>query len=174
MNYLKKEYYKMMCNVLSLSEDDLTDNERILIEHGFRLFNEKMEDIQILNDENRRILIELANMKSYFEDFDNERKSKLQTIFAEAYKITGRLIIILERSYPEDSVIFSSIFIILVCSILMSLTNLFSVFPVFPVVPLFSRILFTFLSVSRLVFICVVSFLIVLIIFLYVSSLCFC
>lgn len=65
----------MMCNVLSLSEDDLTDNERILIEHGFRLFNEKMEDIQILNDENRRISIELANMKSYLEDFDNERKS---------------------------------------------------------------------------------------------------
>ena len=52
----------MMRNVLSLSEDDLTDNERILIEHGFRLFNEKMEDIQILNDENRRISIELANM----------------------------------------------------------------------------------------------------------------
>lgn len=75
MNYLKKEYYKMMCNILSLSEDDLTDNERILIEHGFRLFNEKMEDIQILNDENRRISIELANMKSYLEDFDNERKS---------------------------------------------------------------------------------------------------
>lgn len=65
----------MMCNVLSLSEYDLTDNERILIEHGFRLFNEKMEDIQILNDENRRISIELANMKSYLEDFDNERKS---------------------------------------------------------------------------------------------------
>lgn len=75
MNYLKKEYYKMMCNILSLSEYDLTDNERILIEHGFRLFNEKMEDIQILNDENRRISIELANMKSYLEDFDNERKS---------------------------------------------------------------------------------------------------
>lgn len=65
----------MMCNILSLSEDDLTDNEKILIEQGFRLFNEKMEDIQILNDENRRISIELANMKSYLEDFDNERKS---------------------------------------------------------------------------------------------------
>jgi hypothetical protein len=34
-----------------------------------------MEDIQILNDENRRISIELANMKSYFEDFDNERRN---------------------------------------------------------------------------------------------------
>jgi hypothetical protein len=75
MNFLKKEYYKIMCDKLSLSEDDLTDNERILIEHGFRLFNEKMEDIQILNDENRRISIELANMKSYFEDFDNERRN---------------------------------------------------------------------------------------------------
>lgn len=65
----------MMCNILSLSEDDLTDNEKILIEQGFRLFNEKMEDTQILNDENRRISIELANMKSYLEDFENERKS---------------------------------------------------------------------------------------------------
>jgi hypothetical protein len=75
MNFLKKEYYKIMCDKLFLSKDDLTDNERILIEHGFRLFNEKMEDIQILNDENRRISIELANMKSYFEDFDNERRN---------------------------------------------------------------------------------------------------
>jgi len=76
MNFLKKEYYKIMCDKLSLSKEDLTDNEKKLIDTGFTLFDEKMEEIQILNSELRRISIELANMKSYFEDFDNERKNK--------------------------------------------------------------------------------------------------
>ena len=64
-----------MCDKLSLSKEDLTDNEKTLIDTGFTLFDEKMEEIQILNSELRRISIELANMKSYFEDFDNERKN---------------------------------------------------------------------------------------------------
>lgn len=76
--FLKKEYIKIMCDNLLLSEEDLTDNERDLIEYGFRLFYEKMEEIQILNDENRRISIELSNIKSYIDDVDEERKKSQQ------------------------------------------------------------------------------------------------
>ena len=78
MDFIKKEYYKIMCNKLSLSEDDLTNNEKILIEFSYSLFNEKMEDIQILKDENRRISIELSNIKTYIDDVDEERKKYRQ------------------------------------------------------------------------------------------------
>lgn len=78
MDFIKKEYYKIMCNKLSLSEDDLTNNEKILIEFSYSLFNEKMGDIQILKDENRRISIELSNIKTYIDDVDEERKKYRQ------------------------------------------------------------------------------------------------
>lgn len=65
----------MMCNKLTLCEEDLTDNEKILIDYGFTLFDEKLEDIKILKDEIYRISIELSNMKSYIEDVDEERKN---------------------------------------------------------------------------------------------------
>lgn len=65
----------MMCNKLTLCEEDLTDSERTLIDYGFTLFNEKIEDIKILKDEIYRISIELSNMKSYIEDVDEERKN---------------------------------------------------------------------------------------------------
>jgi len=64
----------MMCNKLTLCEEDLTDSERTLIDYGFTLFDEKIEDIKILKDEIYRISIELSNMKSYIEDVDEERK----------------------------------------------------------------------------------------------------
>jgi len=78
MSYLKKEYFKMMCNKLSLSKEDLTDNELTLISSGFELFDEKMEEIKLLNDELRRISIELANIKSYISDFDDDRRNNNQ------------------------------------------------------------------------------------------------
>lgn len=67
---LKEQYTEMMANKISVSLKDLTDNEKILIETGFNLFSEKLEDIKILNDENKRISIELANLKAYRDDSD--------------------------------------------------------------------------------------------------------
>jgi hypothetical protein len=65
---LKEQYFEMMANKISVSLEDLTDNEKTLIEAGFDLFSEKLEDIKIINDENKRISIELANLKSFNED----------------------------------------------------------------------------------------------------------
>jgi hypothetical protein len=65
---LKEQYIEMMANKISVSIEDLTENEKNIIEAGYQLFSEKMEDIKILNDENRRISIELANIKSFNED----------------------------------------------------------------------------------------------------------
>jgi hypothetical protein len=65
---LKEQYFEMMANKICVSLEDLTDNEKTLIEAGFDLFSEKLEDIKIINDENKRISIELANLKSFNED----------------------------------------------------------------------------------------------------------
>jgi hypothetical protein len=44
-----------------------------IIEYGYTIFSEKLEDNRILEDENRRISIELSNLKSYVDDLDNDR-----------------------------------------------------------------------------------------------------
>jgi hypothetical protein len=70
---LKEKFTEMMANKITVSLDDLSDNEKILIESAYETFKEKLEDIKILEDENRRISIELANLKSYTEDSNNDR-----------------------------------------------------------------------------------------------------
>jgi hypothetical protein len=67
---LKEQYIELMANKISVSLEDLTDNEMTIIESGFNLFSEKLEDIKILNDENKRISIELANLKAYRDNSD--------------------------------------------------------------------------------------------------------
>lgn len=67
---LKEKFTEMMANRICVSLEDLTDNEKILIESAYETFKEKLEDIKILEDENRRISIELANLKAYNDDSD--------------------------------------------------------------------------------------------------------
>ncbi len=68
---LKEKFTEMMANRICVSLEDLTDNEKILIESAYETFKEKLEDIKILEDENRRISIELANLKAYNDDSDD-------------------------------------------------------------------------------------------------------
>ena len=68
---LKEKFTEMMANRICVSLEDLTDNEKILIESAYETFKEKLEDIKILEDENRRISIELANLKAYNDDSVN-------------------------------------------------------------------------------------------------------
>jgi len=71
---LKERYIEMMSNRISVSVEDLTDNEMSIIEYGYTIFSEKLDDIKILEDENRRISVELANIKSYRDDLLNDTK----------------------------------------------------------------------------------------------------
>jgi len=65
---LKEQYIEIFTNRLSISKDDLTDVENDIINIGYELMLEKLEDLKIVNDENRRISIELANLRSYIDD----------------------------------------------------------------------------------------------------------
>lgn len=67
---LKDEYIDLVVNKLTIVKDDLTDNENEIINIGYDLLKEKLEDIKILNDENKRISLELANLRSSLDDND--------------------------------------------------------------------------------------------------------
>ena len=65
---LKKEYTKLLASSISVSIEDLTENEKTLIDKSFELFEEKRDDLKIANDEVKRLSIELANNKAIHED----------------------------------------------------------------------------------------------------------
>ncbi len=72
MESLKDKYVKLLAGRITVSVDDLTDNELKLINESFELFSEKLDDIRVLNDELKRISVELANLKAMRDDSEND------------------------------------------------------------------------------------------------------
>jgi len=72
MESLKDKYIKLLAGKITVSVDDLTENELSLITESFELFSEKLDDIKILNDELKRISVELANLKAMHDDSEND------------------------------------------------------------------------------------------------------
>ena len=72
MESLKDKYVKLLSGRITVSIDDLTDNELKLINESFELFSEKLDDIKILKDELKRVSIELANLKAMQDDSEND------------------------------------------------------------------------------------------------------
>jgi uncharacterized Fe-S cluster-containing radical SAM superfamily protein len=72
MESLKDKYVKLLAGRITVSVDDLTDNEFKLINESFELFSEKLDDIRILNDELKRVNIELINLKAMRDDSEND------------------------------------------------------------------------------------------------------
>lgn len=67
---LKDQYYDLVTNRILVSKDDLTENEIEIIEFGFELMKEKLEDIKILKDDIKRLSIENSNLRAYNDDKD--------------------------------------------------------------------------------------------------------
>jgi hypothetical protein len=72
MDSLKDKYIKLLAGKITVSVDDLTDNELKLINESYELFSEKLGDIRLLNEEIKRISVELANLKAMQDDSDND------------------------------------------------------------------------------------------------------
>jgi hypothetical protein len=66
---LKEQYRDLVTDKISISKEDLTETEETIIDIGYNLLVEKMDDIKILKDELRRVSIDLANMKAFNSDF---------------------------------------------------------------------------------------------------------
>ena len=67
---LKGQYYDLVTNRILVSKDDLTENEIGIIEFGFELMKDKLDNIKILKDDIKRLSIENANLKAYNDDKD--------------------------------------------------------------------------------------------------------
>lgn len=67
---LKEQYLDLVIDRITVSKEDLTEVEEQIINIGYELLSEKLDDIKILNDEIKRISLELANLKSYQDDTD--------------------------------------------------------------------------------------------------------
>ena len=67
---LKDQYYDLVTDEIKVPKEDLTENEISIIEFGFELMKEKLEDLKILNDDIKRLSIENANLRAYNDDKD--------------------------------------------------------------------------------------------------------
>lgn len=61
---MKEKYKKLLADHVSISLEDLTPSEIGIIDKSFELFDDKLNDIKTLNDEVKRLSIELANVKA--------------------------------------------------------------------------------------------------------------
>ena len=69
---LKEKYTKLLADHITVSVEDLTKNELDLINQSFILFEEKLDDIKVGNDEIKRLSIELANYKAMYGNFNED------------------------------------------------------------------------------------------------------
>lgn len=67
---LKEEYKKTIADKLSISIEDLTETELKIIDNCFDIFKDRLEDLKILTEENKRLSIENANLKAYKDNKD--------------------------------------------------------------------------------------------------------
>lgn len=74
---LKERYTKLIADRVTISIEDLTESEKGIIDESFELFQEKMDDLKIANDEVKRLSVELANYKAMYSQksgrFDDDR-----------------------------------------------------------------------------------------------------
>lgn len=72
MSYLKNEYIKSIADKVSISVEDLTETELQIIHACFDIFKDRLSDIKTIDDENKRLNIEIANLKAYKDNKDYE------------------------------------------------------------------------------------------------------
>ena len=79
---LKEQYEELILSKLfpdrkiEFVREELIDNEKMIIEFTYELFQEKLDDMKILKDEITRISVENAKLKSFNDnkdyDYDDE------------------------------------------------------------------------------------------------------
>jgi hypothetical protein len=67
---LRDQYYDVILSKIMIPREELNEVEMEIMDAGFELMKEKLEDIKILNDEIKRLSIENANLKAYNDDKD--------------------------------------------------------------------------------------------------------
>ena len=73
---LKDRYKELILSRVLIDKEELTDEESSIINFSYELFQEKLDDIKLLNNEIVRLSIELANLKSYNDNNDYDYEDK--------------------------------------------------------------------------------------------------
>lgn len=80
---IKDKYIKLLADSITVSVEDLSPNELAIITKSFELWEEKMEEIKLANDEIKILFIKLANLKSSLDDsnyhFDDDHSEPEQS-----------------------------------------------------------------------------------------------
>lgn len=69
---LKDRYRELILSKVLIKEEDLTEEESSIIDVTYELFEEKLGDMKILQDEINRLSLELANLKASNDNSDYE------------------------------------------------------------------------------------------------------
>jgi hypothetical protein len=69
---LKDRYKELILSKVFIKEEDLTEEESHIIDVTFELFNEKLSDLKLLQDEIVRLSVENANLKASMDNNDYE------------------------------------------------------------------------------------------------------
>lgn len=67
---LKKQYIKIISEKITLNEEDFSHIEKEIVNLGFNMVKEKIDEIRELNEEIIRLKIEISNLKAYNDDGD--------------------------------------------------------------------------------------------------------
>jgi len=67
---IKEKYTKLMAESITVLVEDLSNNEKKLIDESFLMFDSKLNDIKELEGQNKRLIIALANLRSMTDDND--------------------------------------------------------------------------------------------------------
>ncbi len=69
---MEEQYRKLITDHILISLDDLSDDEKAIINYSWSIIKNKLADLKIAEDEIKRLNIELINLKSMFLDKDEE------------------------------------------------------------------------------------------------------
>lgn len=67
---LRDKYIKTIADKVCISVEDLTASEIEIINATFDVFQDRLEDIKTLTEDNKRLTITVANLKSYNDNND--------------------------------------------------------------------------------------------------------
>lgn len=66
----KDEYTKALADHITVSVEDLSPTEISLIDKAYAIFKDRLSDMKALNDEVKRLSIEVANLKAMSNNDD--------------------------------------------------------------------------------------------------------
>lgn len=70
---LKQQFVKKMADHITISVEDLNATELAIMDKAFDIIQDSLEECKTQSDEVKRLSLELANLKSMYDDTDYDQ-----------------------------------------------------------------------------------------------------